>query len=48
EMAEDGFDAYWLGSERLNLDKGDLSDYWVDISLGRGLARPAPLLPHSS
>ncbi|GJX96412.1 hypothetical protein Tco_0352210 [Tanacetum coccineum] len=27
EMAEDGFGAYWLGSERLIPDKGDLSDY---------------------
>ncbi|GJW77757.1 hypothetical protein Tco_0139439 [Tanacetum coccineum] len=27
EMAEDIFGAYWLGSERLIPDKGDLSDY---------------------
>ncbi|GKD40355.1 hypothetical protein Tco_1260562 [Tanacetum coccineum] len=27
EMAEDGFGAHWLGSERLIPDKGDLSDY---------------------
>ncbi|GKC20615.1 hypothetical protein Tco_1022765 [Tanacetum coccineum] len=39
EMAEDGFKAYWLGSERLILDKGDLSDYWVKISSGRDFLR---------
>ena len=27
EMAEVGFEAYWLGSERVIPDKGDLSDY---------------------
>ncbi|GKF97393.1 hypothetical protein Tco_0293214 [Tanacetum coccineum] len=27
EIAEDGFEAYWLGSERVIPDKGDLSDY---------------------
>ncbi|GJV15309.1 hypothetical protein Tco_1360632 [Tanacetum coccineum] len=29
EMAEDRFRAYWLGSERVIPDKGDLSDYWA-------------------
>ncbi|GJV84015.1 hypothetical protein Tco_1523913 [Tanacetum coccineum] len=42
EMAEDGFGAYWLGSERLIPDKGDLSDYWVEISSGMGFLRGAP------
>ncbi|GJY95523.1 hypothetical protein Tco_0511884 [Tanacetum coccineum] len=42
EMAEDGFGPYWLGSERLVPDKGDLSDYWVKISSGRGFFRGAP------
>ncbi|GJT29460.1 hypothetical protein Tco_0687602 [Tanacetum coccineum] len=42
EMAEDRFGAYWLGSERLILDKGDLSDYWVKISSGRDFLRGAP------
>ncbi|GKD64057.1 hypothetical protein Tco_1306165 [Tanacetum coccineum] len=42
EMAEDGFGAYWLGSERLVPDKGDLSDYWVEISSGREFLRDAP------
>ncbi|GJR19896.1 hypothetical protein Tco_0968423 [Tanacetum coccineum] len=32
EMAEDGFEAYWLGSERVIPDKGDLSGYWIEIS----------------
>ncbi|GJT03144.1 hypothetical protein Tco_0824313 [Tanacetum coccineum] len=42
EMAEDGFGAYWLGSERLIPDKGDLSDYWVEISSGMDFLRGAP------
>ncbi|GJU01446.1 hypothetical protein Tco_1111784 [Tanacetum coccineum] len=42
EMAEDGFRAYWLGSERVIPDKGDLSDYWVKISSGRDFLRGAP------
>ncbi|GJU09660.1 hypothetical protein Tco_1132056 [Tanacetum coccineum] len=42
EMAEDGFRAYWLGSERLVPDKGDLSDYWVEISSGRDFLRGSP------
>ncbi|GKE29171.1 hypothetical protein Tco_1444555 [Tanacetum coccineum] len=42
EMAEDRFGAYWLGSERLIPDKGDLSDYWVKISSGRDFLRGAP------
>ncbi|GJR67319.1 hypothetical protein Tco_0013384 [Tanacetum coccineum] len=41
-MEEDGFGAYWLGSERVILDKGDLSDYWVEISSGRDFLRGAP------
>ncbi|GJR30124.1 hypothetical protein Tco_1106356 [Tanacetum coccineum] len=42
EMAEDGFGVYWSGSERLIPDKGDLSDYWVEISSGRDFLRGAP------
>ncbi|GJT12247.1 hypothetical protein Tco_0859289 [Tanacetum coccineum] len=38
-MAEDEFGAYWLGSERVIPDKGDLSDYWVEISSGRDFLR---------
>ncbi|GJX17196.1 hypothetical protein Tco_0218028 [Tanacetum coccineum] len=41
EMVEDGFGAYWLGSERLIPYKGDLSDYWVAISSGRDFLRGA-------
>ncbi|GKE43783.1 hypothetical protein Tco_1471067 [Tanacetum coccineum] len=41
EMAEDGFGPYWLGSERVILDKGDLSDYWVEISFGIDFLRRA-------
>ncbi|GJT41720.1 hypothetical protein Tco_0941585 [Tanacetum coccineum] len=42
EMEEDGFEAYWLGSERVIPDKGDLSDYWVEISSSREFLRGAP------
>ncbi|GKE32240.1 hypothetical protein Tco_1451562, partial [Tanacetum coccineum] len=42
EIAEDGFGVYWLGSERVIPDKGDLSDYWVEISFGKGFLRGAP------
>ncbi|GKB01666.1 hypothetical protein Tco_0829710 [Tanacetum coccineum] len=42
EMAEDRFGTYWLGSERVIPDKGDLSDYWVEISSGMDFLRGAP------
>ncbi|GJX77385.1 ribonuclease H-like domain-containing protein, partial [Tanacetum coccineum] len=42
EMAEDGFRAYWLGCERLVPDKGDLSDYCIEISSGKDFLRGAP------
>ncbi|GJW60328.1 hypothetical protein Tco_0109663, partial [Tanacetum coccineum] len=42
EMAEDGFSMYWLGSERLIPDKGDLSDYRVEISSSKDFLRGAP------
>ncbi|GJV38793.1 hypothetical protein Tco_1417233 [Tanacetum coccineum] len=42
EMAEDGFKSYWLGSERAILDKGDLSDYWIEISSDGDFLRVAP------
>ncbi|GJV93707.1 hypothetical protein Tco_1541520 [Tanacetum coccineum] len=35
EMAEAGFGAYWSGSERVIPDKGDLRDYWMEISSDR-------------
>ncbi|GJS39371.1 hypothetical protein Tco_0564414 [Tanacetum coccineum] len=41
-MAEAGFGAYWDGSDRLILDKGDLRDYWIEISSGRDFLGPAP------
>nr|GEU79214.1 hypothetical protein [Tanacetum cinerariifolium] len=34
--------AYWSGSERVILDKGDLRDYWMDISSDRDFLGPAP------
>nr|GEV07975.1 hypothetical protein [Tanacetum cinerariifolium] len=42
EIAEDGFGTYWLGSERVIPDKGDLSGYWIEISSDRDFLRPAP------
>ncbi|GJW53082.1 hypothetical protein Tco_0097167 [Tanacetum coccineum] len=42
EMAEDGFEAYWLGSERVIPDKGDLSSYWIEIYFDRDFLRSAP------
>nr|GEV33995.1 hypothetical protein [Tanacetum cinerariifolium] len=42
EMVEDGFGAYWLRSERVISNKGDLSEYWVEISFRRDFWRGAP------
>ncbi|GJV34677.1 hypothetical protein Tco_1395077 [Tanacetum coccineum] len=42
EMAEDGFEAYWLGSVRVIPGKGDLRDYWIKISSDRDFLGPAP------
>ncbi|GJY04918.1 hypothetical protein Tco_0370858 [Tanacetum coccineum] len=35
EMVEVGFGAYWSGSKRVIPDKGDLIDYWIEISSDR-------------
>nr|GEW77443.1 hypothetical protein [Tanacetum cinerariifolium] len=45
EMAEPGF-VYWFGSERLILKKGDLRDYWIEISSDRDFLGPAPSYVH--
>ncbi|GJR85441.1 hypothetical protein Tco_0209452 [Tanacetum coccineum] len=42
EMVEDEFGAYWLGSERVIPDKGDLTGYWIEISSDRDFLRSAP------
>ncbi|GKE17730.1 hypothetical protein Tco_1425307 [Tanacetum coccineum] len=42
EMAKDGFEAYWLGSKRVVPDKGDLQDYWIEISSDIEFLGPAP------
>ncbi|GKC09045.1 hypothetical protein Tco_1000655, partial [Tanacetum coccineum] len=42
EMAEDGFQAYWLGNERVIPDKGDLRDYSIEISSDIDFLGPAP------
>ncbi|GJV76863.1 hypothetical protein Tco_1508447 [Tanacetum coccineum] len=44
EMAEAGFGAYWSGSERVIPDKGDLRDYWIEISSDTDFLGPAPLM----
>ncbi|GJY23831.1 hypothetical protein Tco_0397489 [Tanacetum coccineum] len=41
-MVEAGFGAYWDGSDRLIPDKGDLRDYWIEISSDRDFLGPAP------
>ncbi|GJU06047.1 hypothetical protein Tco_1122477 [Tanacetum coccineum] len=40
-MAEAGFEAYWDGSDRLIPDKGDLRDYWIEISSNKDFLGPA-------
>ncbi|GKE80648.1 hypothetical protein Tco_1550648 [Tanacetum coccineum] len=42
EMAEAGFGANWAGSDRLIPDKGDLRDYWIEISSDIDFLGPAP------
>ncbi|GKC75928.1 hypothetical protein Tco_1126702 [Tanacetum coccineum] len=42
EIAEVGFGAYCLGSERVIPDKGDLRDYWIEISSDRDFLGPTP------
>ncbi|GKE53011.1 hypothetical protein Tco_1488167, partial [Tanacetum coccineum] len=39
---EAGFGAYWAGSHRLIPDKGDLRDYWIEISSDRDFLGLAP------
>ncbi|GJU31723.1 hypothetical protein Tco_1175312 [Tanacetum coccineum] len=45
-MAQAGFGAYCTGSERFVPDKGDLRDYWIDISSDRDFLGPAPSYVH--
>ncbi|GKD69731.1 hypothetical protein Tco_1323821 [Tanacetum coccineum] len=42
EIAEARFEAYWLGSERVIPEKGDLRDYWIEISSDRDFLGLAP------
>nr|GEU41356.1 hypothetical protein [Tanacetum cinerariifolium] len=42
KMAETSFGAYWLGSERVIPDKGNLKDYWIKISFDRDFLGLAP------
>nr|GEY76486.1 hypothetical protein [Tanacetum cinerariifolium] len=41
-MAEDGFELSWLGSVRVIPGKGDLRDYWIEISSDMDFLGPAP------
>ncbi|GJV30024.1 hypothetical protein Tco_1386472 [Tanacetum coccineum] len=41
EMAEAWFGAYWDGSDRLIPNKGDLRDYWIEISFDKDFLGPA-------
>ncbi|GJV02648.1 hypothetical protein Tco_1336217 [Tanacetum coccineum] len=42
EMEKARFGAYWDGSDILIPDKGDLRDYWIEISSDRNFMGPAP------
>ncbi|GKF53504.1 hypothetical protein Tco_0160414 [Tanacetum coccineum] len=42
EMTEARFRAYWVGSDRLIPENGDLRDYWLKISSDREFLSPAP------
>ncbi|GJV75602.1 hypothetical protein Tco_1507186 [Tanacetum coccineum] len=42
EMAEAGFGTYWDVSDRLIPDKGDLRDYWLEISSDWEFLGPVP------
>nr|GEY65064.1 hypothetical protein [Tanacetum cinerariifolium] len=42
DMVEAGFGAYWARIDRLISDKGDLRDYWIEISSGRDCLGPNP------
>ncbi|GJX11343.1 hypothetical protein Tco_0201202 [Tanacetum coccineum] len=42
QLGEAGFGAYWNGSDRLIPDRGDLWDYWIEISSDRDFLGPAP------
>ncbi|GKC37308.1 hypothetical protein Tco_1049692 [Tanacetum coccineum] len=42
EMAKDRFEAYWLGSARVIPNKGDLRDYWIEISSDKDFLGPSP------
>ncbi|GJS83571.1 hypothetical protein Tco_0750112 [Tanacetum coccineum] len=46
EMAQAGFGAYWSGSERIVPDKGDLRDYWIEISSDRDFLGATPFYVH--
>ncbi|GKF28452.1 hypothetical protein Tco_0094794 [Tanacetum coccineum] len=41
EMAEAGYGAYWADSDRVIPDKGDLKDYWIEISYDKDFLGPA-------
>ncbi|GJW30314.1 hypothetical protein Tco_0047189 [Tanacetum coccineum] len=46
EMAQARFGVYWTQSKRIVPNKGDLRDYWIDISSDRDFLGPAPSYVH--
>ncbi|GKG59137.1 hypothetical protein Tco_0602846, partial [Tanacetum coccineum] len=46
EMEKAGFGAYKDGSDRLIYNKGNLRDYWIEISSSRDFLGPAPSYVH--
>ncbi|GKC99620.1 hypothetical protein Tco_1169895 [Tanacetum coccineum] len=46
EIAQPGFEAYWTRSERIVPDKGDLRDYWIEISSDRDFLGATPSYVH--
>ncbi|GKC81160.1 hypothetical protein Tco_1136877, partial [Tanacetum coccineum] len=42
EMAEAAFGVYWVDSDRVIPDKGDLRDYWIAILSNKDFLGPAP------
>ncbi|GJZ59800.1 hypothetical protein Tco_0615616 [Tanacetum coccineum] len=42
EMEKAGFGAYWTSSDRVIPKKGDLRDYWIEISSDRDFLGPSP------
>ncbi|GKC09038.1 hypothetical protein Tco_1000648 [Tanacetum coccineum] len=46
EIGQAGFGAYWSGNERFVPDKGDMRDYWIEISSDRDILGATPSYVH--